>query len=386
MPSWSSFNSVISDRKRKIQQVGFLPILPHPVTKYETVYTSLINFHIQLQNVYTLIPHPVTKYETVYTSLINFKNVLNQLTQCQIAVFCDEGVYHITLQRPDEFSGIVLCLGSFHMIKAFLASIGKYLSGSGCRTIWTQNKVFGIDIVESVLSGSHYERSLGGICLLGECFSRLRWVEFLRNDVSKYINEVKVRGIKKGNNTEEESKHFKVSSSKLLKEFEFFCKSQSEISESFYYWENFQTIVQQLKNLLRADREVNWNLPLHVVKEIMPMFSVCDRTNYLRWGSVYIEDMQKLPESAPDVYKAFSSGNFSVKRTPGEFNSVGVDMCLEQTINRSIKWKGGVIGVTKRKDFVSMWNLIYHEMLAVSNLIKNNQWYQIETWRACSKS
>ena len=62
MPSWSSFNSVISDRKRKIQQLGFL----------------------------TILPHPVTKYETVYTSLINFKNVLSQLTQSQIAVFCDE--------------------------------------------------------------------------------------------------------------------------------------------------------------------------------------------------------------------------------------------------------------------------------------------------------
>ena len=78
--------------------------------------------------------------------------------------------------------------------------------------------------------------------------------------------------------------------------------------------------------------------------------------------------MQKLPEMAPDVYKAFSSRNFFVKRTPGEFNSVCVAMCLEQTINRSSKGKGGVIGVTKRKDFVSMWNLIYHEMLAVSNL------------------
>ena len=107
--------------------------------------------------------------------------------------------------------------------------------------------------------------------------------------------------------------------------------------------------MQQLKNLLRADRESDWNLHLHVVKEIMPMFSVCDRTNYLRWGSVYIEDMQKLPETAPDVYKAFSSGNFSVKRTPGEFNSVGVDMCLEQTINRSSKGKGGVIEVPRGK-------------------------------------
>ena len=93
MPSWSSFKSIISDKKRKVQQIVFLPVLPHPVTKYETVYTSLKNF----------------------------KHILNQLTRSEMAIFCDEGVYHITreitLQRYEEFSGLVLCLGSFHMIK-----------------------------------------------------------------------------------------------------------------------------------------------------------------------------------------------------------------------------------------------------------------------------
>ena len=45
-----------------------------------------------------------------------------------------------------------------------------------------------------------------------------------------------------------------------------------------------------------------------------------------------------------------------------------VSICLGQTINRSSKEKGGIIGETKRKDFVSMWNLKYHERLAVNNL------------------
>ena len=177
--------------------------------------------------------------------------------------------------------------------------------------------MFGIDVVESVLSGFHYERSLDSICLLGECISRLQWVELLRNDVSKYINDLKIEELKRAISEKKKAdslkflQHFKISSSKLLKGFEFFCQSQSEISETICYWENFLKMVQQLMNLLQADRESNWNLHLHVVKEIMPMFSVCDRTNYLRWGSVYIEDMQKLPETAPDVYKAFSSGNFS---------------------------------------------------------------------------
>ena len=45
MPGWSAFNSIISVKNKKLQQVGFLPVLPHPVIKYETVHISLKNFN-----------------------------------------------------------------------------------------------------------------------------------------------------------------------------------------------------------------------------------------------------------------------------------------------------------------------------------------------------
>ena len=152
LPEWAAFNSFVSIDNKKVQQVGFLPVLPHPVTKYERVYKSLNN------------------------SL----NILKQLKQYNMAIFCD-GVYHIAreilLKKPEEFKG-VLCLGSFHLIKTYLACVGKYLSGSGCRTIWTENRIFGPDVVESVLHGSDYERSMEGVLSLGECITRLQWKEF----------------------------------------------------------------------------------------------------------------------------------------------------------------------------------------------------------------
>ena len=73
------------------------------------------------------------------------------------------------------------------------------------------------------------------------------------------------------------------------------------------------------------------------------------RQDKLRWGSVYLGDMRKLPEDAPTVYENFKAGKFVVKRTQGKCNSVGGDMCLEQTINRSQKIAGGIIGSTERK-------------------------------------
>ena len=322
MPGWSAFNSIISVNNKKLQQVGFLPALPHPVTKYETVYTSLKNFNKILQ--------------------------LEQLEQNQMAIFCDEGVYHIareiTLQRPEEFSGLVLCLGSFHLIKTFLACIGKYLSGSGCRAIWTENKVFGLDVVQSVLSGSDYERSVEGVTLLGECISHLQLIEFLKDNVPKYHKELeKIQVLKEAvsHKKKDESKkylqEFRLQSPNLIEEFNKFISARSKTSETFHYWDNFVKMVSSLLDLVRADREGNWNLHISAVKEIM--FIIFDRTNYTRWCSVYLEDMQNLPEIAPDVYKAFMDGIFSVKRTPGEFNSVGTDV-LSRLLIDQVKVKG----------------------------------------------
>ena len=57
-----------------------------------------------------------------------------------------------------------------------------------------------------------------------------------------------------------------------------------------------------------------------------------------------------------------------MKRTPGKFKAVAADQCLEQIINRSQKSSGGIIGSTRKKDFVAEWELIYHEMIPVSSL------------------
>lgn len=43
-------------------------------------------------------------------------------------------------------------------------------------------------------------------------------------------------------------------------------------------------------------------------------------------------------------------------------------MSLEQTINKSQKSVSPILGKLRKKQFVIKWELIYHEMLVVSNL------------------
>ena len=53
-------------------------------------------------------------------------------------------------------------------------------------------------------------------------------------------------------------------------------------------------------------------------------------------------------------------------------------MALEQTINRSQKGQSRIIGMTRQKDFVTKWELLYHEMLAIDNFHREVSGFNIE--------
>ena len=79
------------------------------------------------------------------------------------------------------------------------------------------------------------------------------------------------------------------------------------------------------------------------------VFCECDSINYFRYGSWYLEV------------------KFVLKARAGHSNAVSPDMKLEQTIQRSKKSSGGIIGETNQGNYITEWELVYHEILAISN-------------------
>ena len=157
-------------------------------------------------------------------------------------------------------------------------------------------------------------------------------------------------------------KEFEAKSETLIHDFDDFVSKNSEESETFRYWSNFIPLMSHVENLIRSDREGNWLLQLLSIQSLLPLFSAFDSTNYLRWCSLYLEDMYRLPNTAPTIHQAFMEGNFVIKRTLGHFKAVGADMALEQTINRSQKSPAGIIGRSSRKNYVAKWEITYHEV------------------------
>ena len=65
MPSWSAFNSLVTNENLPVKIAGLLPVLPYPVTEHATVYTALKNF----------------------------QEILGKLEQTHLPVAGDDGVY-----------------------------------------------------------------------------------------------------------------------------------------------------------------------------------------------------------------------------------------------------------------------------------------------------
>ena len=72
-----------------------------------------------------------------------------------------------------------------------------------------------------------------------------------------------------------------------------------------------------------------------------------------------------LPETHPEAHTLLVNGDFGVQRaTSHGFSQMPVDQTIEQTLNRSTKTKGGIVGFSLRKGAVQRWMITAHSRTA----------------------
>ena len=152
----------------------------------------------------------------------------------------------------------------------------------------------------------------------------------------------------------------------LQQDFVSFSEKCSKKSEFCRCWDGLINLSTLLKSLIACDRNGDWEGHLQTVQKLLPVFRESDSINYLRYASFYVEKMRKMPIEYPDIYKVFMKGKSVAKAQIGNFNGVSPDMKLEQTIQRSKKSAAGIIGQTRQFSYVTEWEFIYHEVLAIS--------------------
>ena len=199
-------------------------------------------------------------------------------------MFCHEGVFHTVADRlasePDTFVDTYGMLGGFHYSKVLLRYVGRYISGSGMDDALIEAEVFGKRTLSSVLTGSHYYRSMQGMLMICEMIDALSWEAFfLANDIQLTDDLMQLRVLLGEKNAEGARRKFPqvlALVQPLLVKYNAFlieCQAKSEMAA---FNLNIKRMVDLLKCFTTSDREGQWPLHVSCVQSSMAIFQEFD--------------------------------------------------------------------------------------------------------------
>ena len=135
-PPWSGYFSSIGVEPKMQTNIAALPIIPHPVTEWNTINTALkimcnLNKVVLGEGYVTTVSLDLAIYEKAV-----------QLVYCTNNSFSDR-----------------FRLGELYVSMAHIRGIGSYIEGSGLYSIWIQSDVYGPAVTRSILACTHYKRT-----------------------------------------------------------------------------------------------------------------------------------------------------------------------------------------------------------------------------------
>ena len=75
---------------------------------------------------------------------------------------------------------------------------------------------------------------------------------------------------------------------------------------------------------------------------MLPYFAASGHNNYLKSSYIYLQQMNELEMTHPEVHHHFSSGLFIVRRSDRKWGGIPTDQIIEQCLMRNVKTSGGL--------------------------------------------
>ena len=119
-------------------------------------------------------------------------------------------------------------------------------------------------------------------------------------------------------------------------------KSQLLESRTARLWLQYMDMADILKKFLRAERTGNWKLHLHSLQEMLPYLASAGHCQYTKSVYIYLQHMQQLKDSHPDVFNAFMHGYHVLRQSDRYWAGLSTDLVTEQVLMRSVKSAGGL--------------------------------------------
>ena len=134
------------------------------------------------------------------------------------------------------------------------------------------------------------------------------------------------------------------------------------------FWLNFLEMSDLLHRFVDHQREGNWMGHLRESALMLPFLTAAGHYKYGQQSlPLYLSEMKKLPETAPNVHSALMNGRIS----DGHHNGVSPDMLLEQTYNGDAKEESGLDGIPLNVAARTKWVYTKSVTAAVSAQLKS---------------
>ena len=282
-----------------------------------------------------LIDMPPAEYDTILTSMLQVKRLSEAAGQPFTVFTLDQQLYRYAVEiqwaLPDVFppSAFLVRLGGMHMLMSFIGTVGNLMTETGLA-----------DIMSSAFAGVHK-------MLLGKkfpmCMRALRMVVEvilipIIDDHEVHCNDAFMANL--------EARALKSKTCKLWLD----CLVKPVLLMMAY---------------VRAEREGDWLLHVHCVKEMMPYFFAAGHQNYARLGLVYLRAIENLPNN---ILPYFQKGKHVMRHMNGLWNGIWSDMFIESTFMRYGHGRAGIVGITLKPETLKTWALSRH---VCSQLMQN---------------
>ena len=265
-------------------------------------------------------------------------------------------------------------LGGFHTTKCVQRCIGKHIKGTGLEGALVETGVFQVKMMESILAATNYVWSVRGIQTLFGAIESVKWNAFCKvHDTNEFRNSDQV--IKKF--VESLDKKDKKSCLKFFEQLKTEIQCNSLMHFQTHAWSMLDlkcTTIEMVSltwppcftTLFQLTGRGDCEGHSQAIKDLL-LFCEADCIKYFQYATWYLEKMQILDQEDPNIHAEFLAEKFVVQTSVSTFKAVSPHMKLEQTIHHFQKSSDGIIGQVKTESYVPERELVYHEILAISN-------------------
>ena len=264
-------------------------------------------------------------------------------------------------------SSVVLRLGGLHLQMSFLGAIGHLMSGSGLEEIL--ELIYAENAVTHMVSGKAIVRAVRGhsivdaalntlmVCDISDIALPLNVPEEDSQELPEDINQndenlqpTMPKDLQNAGDLYDElmsdaSKADEVCTSESIQTITEKLKQKKESlqeSRTAKLWVEYMKMVDILRTFIKAERTGDWKLHLQAVYDMLPYFAASGHNLYTKSAYLYLQMMQDLENTHPDVHQKFMEGYHVIRRSDRYWAGLSSDLIIEQVLMRSVKTSGGL--------------------------------------------